>query len=254
MSFQRATIEFSQLSYNSKYDSELLRGKDDPLTPRPWNLAQKIIDIAGPKKILVDIGCGTAFKLLPLAKHFKYIIGVEPSESMLKAASKNTNDYKNISFIKAIGEQLPIESQSVDVVTCMLSRWNVAEIQRVLKPGGEVIIEHIGCEDKKEFKLLFGKDESGFRGQYINFELSDFINEYRNSFTKFFAEIEIKLGYWNTFYSEEGLMELLQFTPTIRNFDLENDKEAVEKAIKQFSTENGIKLTQHRIFIYAKNI
>lgn len=254
MSLQRTNIEFSKLSYDSQYDSALLRGRDDPLTPRPWDLTQKIINLADDNKTLIDIGCGTAFKLLPLAKRFKHILGIEPSESMLEAARKNMEEYKNVSFIKAVGEQLPIKSQSIDVLTCMLSRWSVSEIQRVMKPSGDVIIEHIGCEDKKQFKLLFGKDESGLRGQYIDYNLPDFVNSYRSAFSKFFTYVEIKLGYWDTFYSEEGLMQLLQFTPTIRNFNVVKDRETVEKAIKQFSTGNGIKLTQHRIFIHAKNM
>ena len=134
----------------------------------------------------------------------------------------------------------------------MLSRWNINELYRVLKPHGVVVIEHIGCEDKKEFKFLFGKDKDGWRGQFIKFQREEYLQYYQNIFNKLFDSVSIQNGYWNTSYTEQGLLDLLKFTPTIRNFDLNRDESALKYAIKIFNTPNGIELTQNRILIYAK--
>ncbi len=75
--------------YQTGYDSSLLRGKDDPSTPRPWDLWQLIQSHGNKNSILLDIGCGSAFKLIPLARYFKAIIAVEPSDEMRALAKKS---------------------------------------------------------------------------------------------------------------------------------------------------------------------
>ena len=54
-------------------NSALLCGKDDPKTPRPWNLYQEIIrsSIQVTINFYCIVGCGTAIKIIPLANHFK---------------------------------------------------------------------------------------------------------------------------------------------------------------------------------------
>lgn len=243
------------MKYDSRYDSELLRGKDDPKTPRPWNLCQEILRYSGSDKLLLDIGCGTAFKIIPLASHFKKVIGLDPSKSMLKAAEMNKQSYsvKNLELVLGTGQHIPFQNQFFDLITCMLSRWDVAEIYRVLKPNGIVIVEHIGCEDKKSFKLLFGKDQNGWRGQFLEYIKPDFLKMYHDMFSEYFNAVSIQNGFWSTFYQPVGLRKLLSFTPTIRGFNEQIDSAAFQAAIEKFMTPNGIRLQQNRILIYAKN-
>jgi SAM-dependent methyltransferase len=241
--------------YKANYDSNSLRGTDDPATPRPWNLQHEILQHAGKDKKVLDIGCGTAFKLISLAPHFQEIIGLEPSQSMLEAAKKLVacNNISNIIIANGKGEELPYADHSFDVITCILSRWSVIEIYRVLKPNGIVIVEHINCEDKKDFKLLFGKDKDGWRGQFINHTKANYIAHYYNLFSEFFNEVTIKDGSWDTLYTHQGLTELLHYTPTIRNYNDQQDEASLKKAIQLFKTSQGIKLTQSRLLIKARN-
>ncbi len=252
-------LDFTHLNsfnYQSKYGSSLLRGKDDPHTPRPWDLTSEIVNAAMSKnsfESLLDIGCGTAYKLVPLASYFKTIYGLEPNLTLLKEAKNNVQNHQNIKLIKGIAEHLPFTKNSFDVVTSMIAAWDAEEIHRVLKPHGVVILERVGCEDKKDLKLLFGEDQFGLRGVFSNFTREEYINFHREKFAKFFNSVEVREGYWHTFYSNEGLIELLKFAPIIRNFDFEKDRKYVEQAIEKFSTEQGVKLTQNRLLIIAKN-
>lgn len=150
----------NNIYYKADYDSILIQGTDDPDTPRPWNLKQEIEKTLAGHKILLDIGCGTGSKIFPFAIYLSRLIGLEPSQDMLNQALKNKfkNQAKNISLLKAKAEEIPLLNQSIDVVTSILSRWDAAEISRILKPEGIAIIEYIGCQDKKDFKLLFGQD------------------------------------------------------------------------------------------------
>lgn len=239
--------------YISKYDSANLRGIDE--SPRPWNLDNEIIQYSNKDYSLLDIGCGTSFKLLSLASHFKRIMGIDISEDMVRASKDiiKKNNIPNISIMQCDSQKLPFEDNSYDIVTCMVSRWSVKEIHRVLKPTGIAIIEHIGCEDKKDFKILFGKDELGWRGQFIEFEKDEYLSHYYSMFDSYFSDISIQNGFWKTRYTKQGILELLKFTPTIRNFDAEKDTAALERGYEIFKCPNGISLVQNRILIHAKN-
>ncbi|SRR5579883_665069 len=242
-------------SYVSNYDSTKLRGMDDPLTPRPWNLSDEIIKIASADKKLLDIGCGTAFKLIPLAPYYAEIIGVDISQDMVNAAKilVKKNKLPNLKIIHGDSSHLPFANNTFDVITCMVSCWDIPEIFRVLKPEGVVIIEHIGCEDKKEFKLLFGKDEQGWRGQFLDYQKDEFLDSFYKKFSLLFNSVSITEGYWRTLYSPDGLLELLKFTPTIRNFNLNSDIPIFQKWLAQLENKEKIPLIQNRILIKAKN-
>lgn len=241
--------------YESTYDSSLLRGIDDPQTPRPWKLFNEIKKYSSTKKVLLDIGCGTAFKLIPLSPYWQKIIGLDISDSMLSAAKHNIQSkrVKNIQLIKATSEKIPFVHKSINLITSILGRWNIKELARILKSDGVIIIEHIGCEDKKDFKKLFGKDNMGWRGQLIEYGKDEYLNLLAKDFSQYFEYVSIQNGFWNTYYTIEGLKQLLLNTPTIRNYQKESDKENFDTAIALFSTEKGIKLTQNRILIYARN-
>jgi ubiquinone/menaquinone biosynthesis C-methylase UbiE len=240
-------------TYLSNYDSPALRGND--ASQRPWDLVNEIISEGGKEKKLLDIGCGTAFKLIPLSQHFGAITGIDISEDMIHAAHNSIIKHaaNNIQLLHCDSNNLPFKDKTYDVVTCMLSRWDLREIARILKPNGHVIVEHLGCEDKKEFKILFGKDDSGWRGQFINYKRDKYLNYFHEMFSDFFEFVSIKNGFWNTFYTELGILELLKFTPTIRNFNQISDNKILKLSFDIFKKPGGIALTQNRILIHAKN-
>lgn len=239
-------------SYISHYDSSVLRGND--AAQRPWNLTDEIIKYAGSELKLLDIGCGTAFKLIPLSQYFGEITGIEISEDMINTAKNlmTKSNINNITLLHGDSNKLPFNDKTYDVITCMLSRWDIKEITRVLKPNGIVIVEHIGCEDKKDFKILFGKDQDGWRGQFINYERDAYLKHYHDTISEFFDSVTIQNGFWNTYYTEQGILELLKFTPTIRNFNQITDNSALKSAYNIFKRLGGIVLTQNRILIHAK--
>lgn len=239
--------------YKSSYDTECLRGVDDPTTLRPWNLTKILQQISIENKpILLDLGTGTAFKIASLKSFFSTIYGVDISMSML-ASAKHKIQEPHIKFIQADNYKLPFKNQSIDVVASFLSRWDPAEIHRVIKKEGDVLIEWIGCEDKRLFKLYFGYDNDGPRGQFLEYELNEFLKNIKNNFSDYFKSVKIINGYWRTYYSIQGILKLLHNTPTIRNFNYKKDKFSLKKAINNFITPQGILLEQNRVLIHAKN-
>lgn len=86
----------------------------------------------------IEIGVGTGRFAAP----FKIRTGVDPSESMAIIAES-----KGLKVLRGVAEHLPVQNESFDfalMVTtdCFLSNVQQAfkEVNRILKPGGEIII------------------------------------------------------------------------------------------------------------------
>ena len=67
-----------------------------------------------------------------------------------------------------------------------------------------------------------------------------------------FKEIEVRNGFWKTWYTKVGLQKLLEETPTIKDYDKKKDLSIVKKIIKELNSPQGIETTQHRVLIIAR--
>jgi ubiquinone/menaquinone biosynthesis C-methylase UbiE len=110
------------------------------------------------KPLIVDLGVGTGLlpmemiRAIPNAK----ILGVDPSEEMLKKANENI---KNNNFEAKIGkaESIPLDSEKADIVVSRfsLAYWNppeagFKEIYRILKSGGIIVLEVLNKDIPKQ--------------------------------------------------------------------------------------------------------
>lgn len=97
-----------------------------------------------PNGIYLDIGCGTGNYTRAIAKNEFAFIGVEPSTEMLDKAKAIES---SIEWQLGTAEDTKLESESIDgiLATFTLHHWTdlnngFAEMQRVLKPGGSMVI------------------------------------------------------------------------------------------------------------------
>ncbi|GMA49770.1 hypothetical protein GCM10025857_11270 [Alicyclobacillus contaminans] len=95
--------------------------------------------------VVVDLGCGTGLSTFVWKDVASRVIGVEPNDDMRRQAEENLTaktDIHNLSFVRGFANQLDLESESVDVVTCSQSfHWmepvsTLREVSRVLRSGG----------------------------------------------------------------------------------------------------------------------
>lgn len=93
----------------------------------------------GPGKIALELGAGTGKFTKLLLQTDAEIVAVEPVAAMLALL---TADQPAVNSLRASAQNLPLSTASVDAVICAQSfHWfatgaAVAEIHRVLKPGG----------------------------------------------------------------------------------------------------------------------
>src|SRR5258706_15620722 len=118
-------------------------------------LRQRTINLAciQPGEQVLDVGCGTGTLAMEVARRVGRagrVAGVDPgTEQIARARAKAARRNVPIEFQIGVIEQLPFPDQTFDVVfsTLMmhhlpapLKRQGLAEIARVLKPGGRLVI------------------------------------------------------------------------------------------------------------------
>lgn len=115
----------------------------------PIEMLRQAIRYSGEKcpYMVVDIGCGTGISTITWSPFVEQVIGIEPSTEMLiYAQSKLNNSIRNVDFLSAFSNQLPIADESVNIVTCSQAfHWmepssTLKEIHRVLKKGGVFLV------------------------------------------------------------------------------------------------------------------
>lgn len=95
----------------------------------------------------LDVCCGTGDLAISLANRLPQgrVTGVDFNDAMLKIANEKTRTIPNLILINGDAMDLPLDDNSFDIVTVGFGLRNVpdankalAEIYRVLKPGGQL--------------------------------------------------------------------------------------------------------------------
>jgi demethylmenaquinone methyltransferase / 2-methoxy-6-polyprenyl-1,4-benzoquinol methylase len=102
-----------------------------------------------PHQKLIDVACGTgdvAKLFLKYANKDSQITCVDPNKGMIKKGKEKLNEFRNLKWIIAPAEKLPVAENSFDFYTISFGLRNtknldkaLTEAYRVLKPGGRYL-------------------------------------------------------------------------------------------------------------------
>jgi ubiquinone/menaquinone biosynthesis C-methylase UbiE len=111
--------------------------------------------LANARGRVLEIGIGTGLSL-PHYPAGVEVVGVEPSEPMLRRARRRAEEIgRDVELLRAPAETLPFADASFDTVVTLAVLCSVddqahalAEFRRVLRPGGRFIfLEHVRSDD-----------------------------------------------------------------------------------------------------------
>ena len=251
----------------AEYDD---RRNIDSCWGRVTEYAAGFVELKEPHKVVVDAGCGTGRELARLASANSSgirFIGVEPAANMRENAESRTSRYPNVEIIDGRFEALPLEAGSVDYLYSLLAfHWttdmdqSVAEMARVLKPGGELDLAFIGRNNGREFirqttpvffRYLTPKVvlEAASRRKQLTVEQARVLFEkgfgrkslsITESYHIYYDTLE---GHWGWWVRIEG-----QFVDMPKDVRAECDK-AVKNALAELETQEGIPYTVHLLHV-----
>ncbi len=138
---------------------------------RSWAAWARALGFLIPPLTVADLGCGEGHLSLEAARWARKVIGVDRSADVLRRAKAlaDKNKVTNITWKRGEIEDLPLEARSVDVVLISQALHYVQdpvkalrEAERVLVPGGKVLLLDLRAHREEWVKERFGDVWLGF--------------------------------------------------------------------------------------------
>lgn len=125
------------------------------LLPRDW--------------VVADLACGTGVLAAELAPCVARVVAVDQSSAMLAAARERLAGLANVELRQGDLEALPLAAASCDAALLLLALTHVAEppaalaeLRRVLRPGGRAVVVDLLRHDRDELHREMGQLRPGF--------------------------------------------------------------------------------------------
>jgi ubiquinone/menaquinone biosynthesis C-methylase UbiE/DNA-binding transcriptional ArsR family regulator len=136
--------------------------------------------LADSEWVVGDLGCGTGQVTAALAPYVARVIAVDGSAAMLHAAKKRLHGVDNVDLRRGDLESLPVDDARLDAATLTLVLHHLpeperalAEIARVVKPGGRAIIVDMQPHERENYKQQMGHVWLGFSDEHIRRLMTD---------------------------------------------------------------------------------
>jgi SAM-dependent methyltransferase len=133
-----------------------------------------VLGLIDPTLVVGDLGCGTGQLTETVAPYVRRVISVDGSRDMLDAARHRLGAAANVDLRQGELENLPIESGELDVAMLSLVLHYspappraLAEVGRVVRTGGRVLVVDMLPHDRQEYQQQMGHVWLGFSDKQI---------------------------------------------------------------------------------------
>jgi ArsR family transcriptional regulator len=134
-----------------------------------------LLGLIDPTLVVGDLGCGTGQLSEVVAPHVQRVIAVDGSADMLDAARNRLADRPNVELRQGDLEALPLEPGELDVaVLSLVLHYSpaparaLAEVARVLRPGGRVLVVDMLPHERQEYQQQMGHVWLGFSDKQVS--------------------------------------------------------------------------------------
>ena len=128
-----------------------------------------VLGLIDPTLVVGDLGCGTGQLSQTIAPYVQRVIAVDASRDMLDAARHRLTEAPNVDIRQGELEALPIDNGALDAAMLSLvlhyspdPAVALAEVGRVLRPGGRVLVVDMLPHDREEYQQQMGHVWLGF--------------------------------------------------------------------------------------------
>jgi SAM-dependent methyltransferase len=128
-----------------------------------------LLGLLEPHWTVGDLGCGTGQMADALAPFVGRVVAVDASPAMLEAARARLEPHANVEVREGELEALPVDAGSLDAAVLFLVLHYLpepgevlAEVARVLKPGGRLLLVDMARHDREEYRHTMGHLWQGF--------------------------------------------------------------------------------------------
>ena len=133
-----------------------------------------VLGLIDPSLVVGDLGCGTGQLSHTIAPFAKKVIAVDASPDMLEAARHRLSEAPNVDIRRGDLESLPIENGELHAAMLSLvlhyaadPARALADVARVLRPGGRVLVVDMLPHDREEYQQQMGHVWLGFSEKQI---------------------------------------------------------------------------------------
>jgi len=134
-----------------------------------------VLGLIDPTLVVGDLGCGTGQLSQTIAPCVNRVIAVDASADMLDAARQRLAEAKNVDIRPGELEALPIDNETLHAAMLSLvlhyspdPARALAEVGRVLRPGGRVLVVDMLPHDREEYQQQMGHVWLGFSEKQIS--------------------------------------------------------------------------------------
>ena len=139
-----------------------------------------VLGLIDPTLVVGDLGCGTGQLTEVVAPYVQKVVAVDSSADMLDAARQRVGTAGNVDLRQGDLESLPIEAGELNVAMLSLVLHYspspgraLAEVGRVLRPGGRVLVVDMLPHERQEYQQQMGHVWLGFSDKQIGKFLTD---------------------------------------------------------------------------------
>ena len=139
-----------------------------------------VLGLIDPALVVGDLGCGTGQLTEVVSPYVRQVIAVDSSTDMLDAARHRLEGARNVDLRQGELENLPIGEGELDVAMLSLVLHYspspgraLADVARVLRPGGRVLVVDMLPHERQEYQQQMGHVWLGFSEKQIGKYLTD---------------------------------------------------------------------------------